>query len=99
MAATGFARSFDSSTRQKIPNAQVVAADPASKSVFFYMKPLDSFTEDGVRRLIGRKVVDVGGKRIGNLRRIWLDPSTHQVEFAGVRTGRPSTHIVPARDI
>ena len=65
------------------------------------MKPLDSFTEDGVRLFIGRKVADADGKRVGTLRRVWLDPSTYQLEFAGIRTGWPfaSTHIVPARDI
>ena len=65
------------------------------------MRSLDSFTEDEVRPFIGRKVVDVDGKRIGTLRRIWLDPSTYQVEFAGVRTGWlfPSTRTVAARDI
>jgi sporulation protein YlmC with PRC-barrel domain len=72
-----------------------------SKNVFLYMKSLDSFTEDGVRPLIGRKVVDVDGKEIGALRRIWLDPSTYQVEFAGVGTGWlfPSARILAARDI
>lgn len=65
------------------------------------MKALDSFTEDEARRLIGRTVVDVSGKKAGTLQRVWLDPSTHHVEFAGVRTGWlfPCTHVVPARDI
>jgi hypothetical protein len=65
------------------------------------MKALDSFTENGACRLIGRRVVDVRGKEAGSLRRIWLDPSTYHVEFAGVRSGRllPRTCVVPARDI
>ncbi|HEY4816153.1 MAG TPA: PRC-barrel domain-containing protein, partial [Candidatus Acidoferrum sp.] len=65
------------------------------------MKPLDSFTEDGARRLIGRRVVDVRWEKVGTLRRTWLDPSTYHVEFAGVRIGWLflSTRVVPARDI
>jgi PRC-barrel domain len=65
------------------------------------MKPLDSFTEDEARRIIGRRAVDVRGKKAGSLRRIWLDPSTYHVEFAGVRRGWlfPRTGIIPARDI
>jgi hypothetical protein len=67
----------------------------------FYMKPLDSFTEDRARLFVGRTVVDVSGERIGSLQRTWLDPSTYQVEFAGIRIGWlfPSTRVVPARDM
>ena len=65
------------------------------------MKTLDLFTEDGASLLVGRRVGDVSGKRIGTLRRIWLDPSTSQVAFAGIRIGGlfPSTRVVPARDM
>jgi sporulation protein YlmC with PRC-barrel domain len=65
------------------------------------MKSLDSFTEDEVPPFLGREVADIDGKRIGTLLRIWLDPSTYQMEFAGIRTGWlfPSTRIVAARDI
>jgi len=40
-------------------------------------------------------------KNVGILQRIWLDPSTYHVEFAGVRIGwvYPSVHVAPARDI
>jgi hypothetical protein len=66
-----------------------------------YMKPLDSFTEDGARALIGRRAVDADGKEMGALERIWLDPSTYLVEFAAIRIDglTRSTHIVPARYI
>ena len=65
------------------------------------MKALDLLTENEAHRLIGQKVIDVRGKKVGTLQRIWPDPSTYHPEFAGIRTGWlfPSTHVVPARDI
>ena len=80
----------------------VVTTKVFRKSVsLLYIKALDSYTENEACPLIGRRVVDVGGKKTGSLRRIWLDPSTYHVEFAGVRCGWlfPCTCVVPARDI
>ena len=74
---------------------------PFGKAYLFYMKALDSYTENEACRLIGRTVVDVCGDEAGSLRRIWLDPSTYHVEFAGVRSGGlfPRTRVVPARNV
>jgi PRC-barrel domain len=65
------------------------------------MKALDSYTENEACRLIGRTVVDLCGDEAGSLRRIWLEPSTYHVEFAGVRSGGlfPRNRVVPARDV
>jgi hypothetical protein len=65
------------------------------------MKALDSYTENEACRLIGRTVVDARGEEAGCLQRIWLDPSTYHVEFAGVRSGWlfPRTRVVPARNV
>lgn len=74
---------------------------PSGNAYLTCMKALDSYTENEACRLIGRTVVDVLGEEAGSLRRIWLDPSTYHVEFAGVRSGGlfPRTHVVPARDV
>ncbi|HXL25133.1 MAG TPA: PRC-barrel domain-containing protein [Chthoniobacterales bacterium] len=84
------------------PTTTIVTTKAIRKSVsLLYMKALDSYTENEACPLIGRRVVDVGGKKTSSLRRIWLDPSTYHVEFAGVRGGWwfPRTCVVPARDI
>ncbi len=84
------------------PTTTIVTTKAIRKSVsLLYMKALDSYTGNEACHLIGRRVVDVRGKKTGSLGRVWLDPSTYHVEFAGVRGGWwfPRTCVVPARDI
>jgi hypothetical protein len=63
------------------------------------MKAFDSLTEEEARRLSGKRVTDDHNHRVGSLQGVWADPSTHRVEFVGVRTDllSPGAHIVPAR--
>jgi PRC-barrel domain protein len=63
------------------------------------MKPFDSLDPAGANELMRRPVVDIKGQKAGTLECIWIDPSTHRVEFAGVKTGAGlgSVNVVPAR--
>jgi hypothetical protein len=63
------------------------------------MKAFDSLSEEEVRQLVGQKGSDNQDHRIGTLHGVWVDPSTHRVEFVGVRTDLLSlgAHVIPAR--
>jgi hypothetical protein len=68
---------------------------------YLAMKALNSFGEREVRSLIGLAVVDKQDEEIGSLASIWIDPSTHQVEFIGLKSVWlfRSTHLIPARNV
>ena len=61
---------------------------------------LDSLTESEARRLGGYKVIDHRDKSIGTMEGLWVDPSTHQVAFIGIkaRTLSHDVQVVPAAD-
>ena len=46
-----------------------------------------------------RPVVDIKGRKAGTLEYVWIDPSTHRVEFVGLKTGAGpfNVNVVPAR--
>jgi hypothetical protein len=64
------------------------------------MKRFDSLTSGEGRAQTGRKVTGEGGEPVGTLNGVWIDPSTHRIEFVGVKTHGLSgrTHLVPARN-
>jgi hypothetical protein len=52
------------------------------------------------QKFVGRKVVDQRGESIGTMDGFWLDPSTLNVAFIGVKSSSfpHKTHVVPAVD-
>jgi sporulation protein YlmC with PRC-barrel domain len=65
------------------------------------MKRFDSLTGEAGNALIGCEVIGEDGKQVGTLSGVWMDPSTHRVEFVGVKTNRifQRTHPVPVRSV
>lgn len=65
------------------------------------MKRFDSLTGEAGIAQTDRKVVSEGSAQVGTLSGVWTAPSTHRVEFVGVKTNRSSgrTHLVPARSV
>ena len=65
------------------------------------METFDTLNEDGARKFIGSKVVDLNGKPVGSLNGVWMDPSTHRIAYVGVKGGWISgkVYVVPAKDL
>ena len=65
------------------------------------MKRFDSLTREAGTGQIGRQVIGESDESVGTLSGVWLDPSTHRVEFVGVKAHRlfRRTHLVPARTV
>jgi sporulation protein YlmC with PRC-barrel domain len=63
------------------------------------MKPFDSLGAAGAKELMRRPVVDIKGRKAGTLEYVRIDPSTHRVEFVGLKTGAGlgNVNVVPAR--
>jgi PRC-barrel domain len=53
----------------------------------------DSLTESEARRFTGCKVIDDRGKSTGTMEGLWVDPSTHQVAYIGIRTRKLSRDV------
>jgi PRC-barrel domain len=60
----------------------------------------DSFDEDEARKLAGCKVIDESDQSVGTVDGLWMDSSTHHVEFFGVKSNwlPGKVHVVPAGD-
>ena len=58
----------------------------------------DSLDENRARRLAGCKVTDENGKSVGTVDGLWMDGSSHRVEFVGVKsnTFAGKVHVMPA---
>jgi hypothetical protein len=65
------------------------------------MKRFDSLTSEAGNAQIGRKVVVGNDEPVGTLSGVWLDPSTHRVEFVGVKANGlfKRTHLIPASTV
>lgn len=48
-------------------------------------------------RIFGFQVTDSSGNRIGHVDNVWIDDTTNELEFVGVKTGRimGKTHVIP----
>ena len=59
---------------------------------------IDTLSEQNARQLLGCAVIDAKGEKIGAMEGLWIDFSTHQIAFIGVRSSLLSRNvrIVPA---
>ncbi len=57
-------------------------------------------TDIGPDQLFGNEVMTQDGKKLGSVDNVWIDDSTNQPEFIGVKTGffMGHTHIIPLAD-
>jgi hypothetical protein len=60
----------------------------------------DSLGEVDARNLTGCTVIDERGEPVGILNGLWMDSTSHRVEFVGVKSSSLSdkVHVIPARD-
>jgi hypothetical protein len=60
----------------------------------------DSLNEEGARKLAGCKIVDESGEPVGAVDGLWVDSTSHRLEFFGVKSRSFSgkVHVIPARD-
>jgi sporulation protein YlmC with PRC-barrel domain len=71
------------------------AGQAKMKTIFF-----DSLDEAGARKLTGCKVIDESGEPVGTVDGLWMDSSSHRVEFVGVKNSSLSgrVRVIHARD-
>jgi hypothetical protein len=60
----------------------------------------DSLDEADALRLTGCKVIDESGEPLGTFTGLWMDSTSHRVEFVGVKSSAFSgqVHVMPAGD-
>ena len=61
-------------------------------------RKVDTLSEQNARQLLGCAVLDARGEKIGTIEGLWIDFSTHQIAFIGVRSSLLSRNVrvVPA---
>jgi sporulation protein YlmC with PRC-barrel domain len=61
-------------------------------------RKLDALNEQNARQLLGCAVLDAKGEKIGTMEGLWIDFSTHQIAFIGVKSSLLSRNVrvVPA---
>lgn len=61
-------------------------------------RKLDTFSEQNARQLLGCAALDARGEEIGTMEGLWIDFSTRQIAFIGVKTSllSRSVRVVPA---
>src|SRR6058998_4141761 len=65
------------------------------------MKTFDLLGGDAARAFDGHELKDKNGESVGRIHGFWLDPSTYQVAFVGVKSGRfgGKVHALLAADV
>jgi uncharacterized protein YrrD len=60
----------------------------------------DSIDEESARKLSGWKIVDESGEPVGAVDGMWMDSTSHRVEFLGVKSRLVSgkVHVISAKD-
>lgn len=61
-------------------------------------RKVDTLREQNARQLLGSAVLDARGEKIGTMEGLWIDFSTHQIAFIGVKSSLLSRNVrvVPA---